>query len=165
MRPCSPEAGNGRANLLVILACVGVDVTGVSDLALGGGVDAVDLGAGEGLEGVDAELLRQGVDASVLEELVARVIDGGGSRVVFEDALARELLGEVLARVEELEEAAYGVDVLVGEVYLAGLGEVSLGVALMSEGAHASVGDEALADLCEVWALCQQRLMRRETAW
>jgi hypothetical protein len=28
---------------------------------------------------------------------------------------------EVLARVEELEEAAYRVDVLVGELYLAGL--------------------------------------------
>lgn len=81
----------------------------------------MDLGAGESLEGADAELLRQGVDPGVLEELVAGVVDGRSGRVVLEDPLAGELSGEVFSRVEEFEEAAYGVDVFVREIDLAGL--------------------------------------------
>jgi hypothetical protein len=51
-------------------------------------VDAVDLGARQPLEGVDAELLGEGVDARVLEELVARVVDRGRSGILLQDALA-----------------------------------------------------------------------------
>jgi hypothetical protein len=57
----------------------------------------------------------------VLEELVARVVDLGGRGVVFQDALARELAREVLARVEVFEEAAGGVEVLGEEFDLARL--------------------------------------------
>lgn len=113
MRPCSPEAGNRRAHRRIVLAGVGVCVAGVGNLALGGGVDAVDLGLGEGLEVLNTKLVGQGAHAGVLEELVACVVDGGGGRVVLEDALAGELLGEVLARVEVFEEAAYSLNVLV----------------------------------------------------
>lgn len=114
MGPRGPEAGDGGADFRVVAGGVGVGVAGVGDLAAGGRVDAVDLGLGEDAEGVDAELLGEGVDAGVAEELVARVVDGGGGRVGLEDALAGELLGEVLARVEVLEEAADRVHVVFG---------------------------------------------------
>ena len=115
MRPRGPEAGNGRPHLGVVGARVGVDVARVGDLALGGRIDAVDLGAGERAQGADAKLLAEGVDTRVLEELVARVVDGRRRGVVLEDALAGELLGEVLARIEEFEEDADGLDVLFEE--------------------------------------------------
>lgn len=57
----------------------------------------------------------------MLEELVAAVVDRGDRRVRLEDALAGELLGEVFAGVEELEEAANRVDVVVWELDLARL--------------------------------------------
>lgn len=121
----------------------------------------MDLGAGECLEGVDAELLRQSVDAGVLEELVAGVVDGGGGGVVLEDALAGELLGEVLSGVEEFEEAAYSVDVLLGEVDLAGLvWSVSDPMLCVPVPTYASIVYKALADFGEVRALSQQSLMR-----
>ena len=98
----------------------------------------------------------------MLEELVSGVVDGGGARVVLEDALAGELLGEVLACVEELEEATYGLDVLVWEVYLAGLGR-SLGFdADCFAGTHAAVVDKGLADLGKVGTLSKQGLVRCE---
>lgn len=111
-----PEARDRRAHGVVVVAGVGVDVAGVGDLALGRGVDAVDLGAGERLEAGHAELFREGVHARMLEELVARVIDGGDGGVGLEDALARQLFGEVFAGVEEFEKAADSFDVLVGQL-------------------------------------------------
>lgn len=81
----------------------------------------MNLGDGERLERVDAELLGQRVYARVLEELVARVVDGRQTGVGLESALARELLGEVFARVQVLEETADGLSVLVRELNLAWL--------------------------------------------
>lgn len=81
----------------------------------------MNLGAREGLEAFDSKLLGEGVDAGVLEELVAAVVDGGDGGIGLKDALAWELLGEVLARVEVLEEASDGVDVVFGELNLTGL--------------------------------------------
>lgn len=165
VRPCCPEARDRRADLLVLLLSVSIDVAGVGNLALGGRVDAVDLGAGEGLEVVDAELLRQGVDAGVLEELVAGVVDGRGSWIVFEDALTGELLGEVLSGVEEFEKAAYSIDVLVGKVDLAGLAwSVDGSTPHAACKTHASVVNEALADFCKVRTLSQQSLMRSKAS-
>lgn len=117
-----PEVRDGGADGGVGLGGVRVDVLGVRDLALGGGVDAVNLGAGEGAQGGHAELVGQRVHARVLEQLDAVLIDLGEGRVRLERARAGQLLGEVLARVQELEEAADGLDVLFGELDLAGLG-------------------------------------------
>lgn len=77
VRARGPEACDGRADGGVVVAGVGVDVASVCDLALGSGVDAVDLGAREALETRDAKLLGECVDAGVLEELVAVVVDRG----------------------------------------------------------------------------------------
>lgn len=81
----------------------------------------MDLAGGQVLELLQAELLRQRVDARVLEELVARVVDLGQRGVRLQLARVGELAREVLARVEELEEAADGFGVIVGELDLAGL--------------------------------------------
>lgn len=121
VRARSPEARDRGANRGVVVVGESIDVASVCDLALGGRVDAVDLGAREGLEAVDAKLVGEGVDAGVLEELVAAVVDGRDGGIGLEDALAWELLGEVLARVEVLEEASDGVDVVFGELNLTGL--------------------------------------------
>lgn len=77
VRARGPEACDGGADGGVVVAGVGVDVASVCDLALGCGVDAVDLGAREALETGDAKLLGEGVDAGMLEELVAAVVDRG----------------------------------------------------------------------------------------
>jgi hypothetical protein len=81
----------------------------------------VDLVGGQRLQRGDAPFLRQRVDLCVLEQLDARVVDGRDRGVVLERPLAGNLAREVLARVEELEEAADGVKVLVGELDMARL--------------------------------------------
>lgn len=116
-----PEVGDGRAHRRVLLAGVLVDVAGVRDLALGGRVDAVDLAARQALELVHAELLGYRVDARMLEQLLARLVDGRQGGVRLEQALAGQLLGEVVAGVEVLEEAADGVDLVAHELNLSGL--------------------------------------------
>lgn len=78
----------------------------------------MDLGAGEAAQAGDAELLGEGVDAGVLEELVARVVDLGLRGVLLEDALPGELAREVLARIEVFEEAAGRIDVFALELDL-----------------------------------------------
>lgn len=45
MRPGRPKACNRRAYCRVVEAGIGVDVAGILDLALDGGIDAVNLGA------------------------------------------------------------------------------------------------------------------------
>lgn len=75
VRARSPEACNGGANCSVVIACEGVDVASICDLALGGRVDAVDLRAREGLESSDTKLLGERVDTGMFEELVATVVD------------------------------------------------------------------------------------------
>lgn len=116
-----PERSDGGADRRVLLGRELVNVAGVGDLALGRRVDAVDLARRQALEVGKAELLGERVHLGVLEELVARHVDVGNRGVLLERALARHLLGEVIARVEELEEAADGVNVLAGKLDLAGL--------------------------------------------
>jgi hypothetical protein len=81
----------------------------------------VNLAGREVLEVRQTELPGEGIDLGMLEQLVARHVDIGDGRVLLERALAGHLLGEIVARVEELQEAANGVDVLVGEFNLASL--------------------------------------------
>jgi len=79
------------------------------------------------LEEGHAELLGYCVYSRMLEELDARVVDLGERRVHLECPLAGDLFGEVLAGIEELEEAADGVDVFVTEVDLTRLDEGRVG--------------------------------------
>lgn len=116
MRSRSPEIRNRRPDRRIVFLRVRVHVARVCDLALGGRVHAVDLGRGERFEGGEGERLAQGVDAGVLEELVAGLVDEGRGGVALEVAGAGDLAGEVVACVEELEEAADGVEVFVYEV-------------------------------------------------
>jgi hypothetical protein len=83
----------------VVDPSIAVDVAGVGNLALGRGVDAVNLGACQGLEPVDTVLLGDCVDARMLEQLVATVVDRGKAWIGFEDALSWQLPGEVFAGV------------------------------------------------------------------
>lgn len=121
MAPRRPKVGHGRADGRVVLGGELVHVASVRDLALGGRVDTVDLAARKILEVGETKLLGDGVHARVLEELVAREVDLGDGGVLLERALARNLLGEVIACVQELEKAPHGVDVIVGKLDLAGL--------------------------------------------
>lgn len=57
----------------------------------------------------------------MLKELDARIIDGRDAGVVFEGSLAQQLAREVFACVEELEEAADGINVFIGELDVARL--------------------------------------------
>lgn len=50
MRPTCPKVCDRRADGGVGVVGVGVDILRIGDLALGGGVDAVDFGAREGAE-------------------------------------------------------------------------------------------------------------------
>ena len=113
-----PEVGDRSAHRGVLLAGVLVDVAGVGDLALGGRVDAVDLAAGQAPKLVHAELLREGIDARVLEELLARLVHGRQGGIGLERALSRQLLRKVVAGVQVLEEASDGVVFLARELDL-----------------------------------------------
>jgi hypothetical protein len=59
----------------------------------------------EGPQGSDLELLGEVVDARVLEELGAAVVDAGDGWMSFEFAGAGDFPGEVFACVEVFEEA------------------------------------------------------------
>ena len=72
MRAGRPEVGDGGADGGIVLGGELVHVAGVGDLALGGAVDAVDLGRGQVLEVGQAKLLGDRVHARVLEQLLAR---------------------------------------------------------------------------------------------
>jgi len=52
----------------------------------------------------------------MFEELVTGFVDEGYGRVALEISCASYLFGEIVAGVEEFEEAAYGVEVFVYEV-------------------------------------------------
>ena len=93
-----------------------IHVAGVCNLALGCGVDAVDLGGCERFKGGEVEGFGKRVDSCVLEELVTGLVDERGAWVTLEIARAGDLAGEVVACVEEFEEASNGVEVLVNEV-------------------------------------------------
>jgi len=76
----------------------------------------MDLGGCERFEGGKVERFGEGIDTRVLQELVASFVDGWGGGVMLEVARAGDLAWEVVAGVEEFEEAAYGVQVFVNEV-------------------------------------------------
>lgn len=115
MAALAPEAGDGLPDRGVVAARVPVDVAGVRELGDGGRGHEVDLGVRERLERGQGELLGQGVDLGVLEELAARLVQGRGGGVRFEGA-GRELVREVLARVEVFEEARGRFEIVVLEV-------------------------------------------------
>ena len=113
VRPLAPKAGDRFPDGRVRRRRVRVHVAGVRDLARRRRRDAVDLAVREGLEVRQAELVGQGVHPGVFEELVARVVDAGHVRVVFQPGRVSrvvELAREVFARVEVLQEAPDGVE-------------------------------------------------------
>lgn len=118
MRTVGPEVGDRGTNGSVAIRGVSVHVAGVRDLALGCRVDAVDLGAGEGAQVGDLELLGQGIDTSVLQELIAALVDLRDRGIGFEGTLAGNLPGEIVASIQELEEAADSVNVFGCELQL-----------------------------------------------
>lgn len=126
MRPTCPKVCDRRADRGIGVVGVGIDVLRIGNLALGGGVDAVDFGAGEGAQVGEAVLVGEGVDAGVLEELLAALVHFRDGGVGFEDARAGYFFGEVFAGVEELEEAADGVDVFFVQLDLAWLSIVEI---------------------------------------
>lgn len=108
-----PEAGNRLSDGIILLWRSSIHVSGVCYLALGSGLDAVDLAVSQLLELRHAELISQDIDASVLEELVAGGVEIWSGWVVDEAVGVGDLLGEVLAGIEELEEASDGIDWLI----------------------------------------------------
>lgn len=90
-----------------------IHVSRICNLALGGTVDAVNFAACEGFESGEGKGLAERIDACVFEELVARLVDEGSRGVALEITTAGDLAWEVVACVEEFEEAAYGVEVFV----------------------------------------------------
>ena len=120
MRSVRPEARNRLSDGIVVLWRGSVHVSCVGNLALGTGLDAVDLAVGQLLELGNAELISENVDASVLEELVASGVKVWGGWVVDKTVGIGDLLREVLAGVEKLKKASNGVEWLV-EIEGAGL--------------------------------------------
>jgi len=76
----------------------------------------VDFAGGEGFEGGEGKGIAEGIDTGVLEQLVACLVNERRSGVALEIAGPGDLAGEVVACVEEFEEAAYGVEIFVYEV-------------------------------------------------
>ena len=95
----SPKIGDRGTDGGIVLLGVSVDVSGVCDLALCGGVDAVDLGGCERLESWEIERLAESVDPSMLQELVAGLINFRRGWVSFEVAGASNLAREVVTSV------------------------------------------------------------------
>lgn len=116
MTASGPEVGNWSTDGGVVLLGVGVDVSGICDLALCGGVDAVYLGGCEGLESWEVERLAESIDSGMLQELVTRLVDFGSGWISLEIAGSSNLAWEVVAGVEELEETSNGVEIFVNEV-------------------------------------------------
>ena len=116
MTPRRPEIRHRRPDRRVVLLRVRINVPRVRDLALSRAVHTVDLRGRQALERRQRQHLAERVDARVLEELVACLVNAGDGRVDFELAAAGQPAWEVVACVEEFEEAADGLDVLVYQV-------------------------------------------------
>jgi len=141
---------------------VAVDVSGVGDLALGGTVDAVDLGGCEGLEAGQVKCIRECVDAGVLEELVTGLVDFWESRVALEIAGAGKFAWEIIASVQELEEASDGVEVFVDQINSALLISGQLEPLLVrspNEQTYGYIVAELRTSIREPWTLGKQGLM------
>lgn len=70
-----PEVGDRRSYRRVVLAGVGIDIASVSNLALGRGINTMDLARGQLLQLVYTEFLGQGVCSRVLQQLVTRLVN------------------------------------------------------------------------------------------
>lgn len=104
-----PEVRDWCSDARIVLLGIGVHVSRVRKLALGRAVDAVDLGASQSLQGWEFKHLAERVDSSMLEQLITRLVDFRDTRILLEIARTDNPLGEVLASVEKLQEAAHGI--------------------------------------------------------
>lgn len=167
MRPVRPEASNRLPDGIILLWCGSIDVSGICDLTLGTRLDAVDLAVSQLLELGHAELVSQDVDASVLEELVACGVEIWGGWVVDEAVGVGDLLWEVLASVEELEEASDGIEWLI-EVKGANLvPQLAATPPIMLRDScrlitYSSAWTKLRTRIREPWALLQESLVRAQ---
>jgi hypothetical protein len=99
MRPRSPEVRNRGANSLIVLLRICIHISGICNLPLGRRIDTVDLGRCEGLECWKVEGLTQSIDTSVLEKLVARLVNCWGMGVLLKLAGAADSAREIVSRV------------------------------------------------------------------
>lgn len=70
MATSSPVRSDGLSNRNVIFGRMGVNIPGVGKLTTGGAIDLVNLLVSKLLQGGHAQFLGQGVNASMLEELL-----------------------------------------------------------------------------------------------
>jgi hypothetical protein len=113
MRTRSPKRSHRLTDTLIRSLCVALDVARVFDFAAGGGLGEVDFLVGEGCEGGHAEALGECVDAGVAQEGHTFGVWDGDFGVGFEGGAAEG--GEVVAFVEEFEEAGGCGQVFIGE--------------------------------------------------
>lgn len=116
VRSGSPEIRHGSANCGIVLLSMRIHIAGVCDLAFRCGVDAMNLRARKGFERRKIEGLCEGVDSSVLQQLVSRFINERSVWVALEVAGPWDLPWEVISGIEEFEEASHGVEIFVNQI-------------------------------------------------
>ena len=113
----SPKVRDRSTDGSVVLVGVRIHVSCICDLAFGGGVDQVDLGAGERLQRREVEGLGERVNASMLEQLISSLINFRGIWISLQVSGIGDFAGKVVASVQVFEEASYGIEVFVNQVY------------------------------------------------
>lgn len=98
-----PECRDGLANRDVVPWSVCVHVAGISDLTACRAADTVYLGVCQRLQGRHTQLLRQRVDARMLEQLISRIVNVGNTGIWLQ-AAARSVNSpwEILSSILEL---------------------------------------------------------------
>ena len=116
MRPRSPEVGNRRSDSLIILGGIGIHISGICKLALGGRVDTMDLASRKRLQGGQLQGLGQSIDSSMLEELIASLVNLRSAWIFLQITGSSYLAGKVIACVQKFEEASDSIQLLVYKV-------------------------------------------------
>lgn len=101
----------------------------------------------------------------MFEQLDARIVDCWNGGIVFEASLARQLAGEVFVGIQELEEAADGIDIFVWEVDLSRLEDFLLALSITAHDGsgkpyYALILGKSLADAFKIRASHEEFLMR-----
>jgi hypothetical protein len=116
MRSRSPEIRNRSSNRRIILMRMRIHISRISNLSLRRRINAMNLTTRKALQPRKVKCFRQGVHTRMLEELIARLINGRSRGVALQVSGPCDFAGEVVACVEELEETSYGVEIFVYKV-------------------------------------------------